>query len=176
MDYRFKLCFCRDIYDHKQNDRAFMEAVHRNVDCHLLKCEDYRRILESRGFSREDGKRVTDVGEVPCIPTLFFKYHDLHSMPESAMVVKATSSGTKGVKSHIGFDKKSLFFGGIAACRVIARHGLFSMRPARYSGVSARKGQSDGDQQDPAAQHDVCPGAQPAVCAAKGKERISARF
>lgn len=132
MDYRFKLCFCRDIYDHKQNNRAFMEAVRRNVDCHLLKCEDYRRILESRGFSREDGKRVTDAGEVPCIPTLFFKYHDLHSMPESAMVVKATSSGTKGVKSHIGFDKKSLFFGGIAACRVIARHGLFSMRPARY--------------------------------------------
>ena len=109
MDYRFKLCFCRDIYDHKQNNRAFMEAVRRNVDCHLLKCEDYRRILESRGFSREAGKRVTDAGEVPCIPTLFFKYHDLHSMPESTMVVKATSSGTKGVKSPVSYTHLDVY-------------------------------------------------------------------
>ena len=55
MDYRTKLCFCRDIYDQRASDRTFMEAVRRNVDCHLLKCKDYRRILESRGFSRSYG-------------------------------------------------------------------------------------------------------------------------
>ena len=132
MDYRTKLCFCRDIYDQRARDRTFMEAVRRNVDCHLLKCKDYRRILESRGFSRSDGQRVMNAGEVPCIPTLFFKYHDLYSVPEASMVIKATSSGTGGVKSRIGFDKKSLFFAGVAAGRVIARHGLFSVRPVHY--------------------------------------------
>lgn len=64
MDYRVKLCFCRDIYDLAGSNRSFMEAVRRNVDCHLLKYEDYWRILEGRDFSRSDGTRVTNALEV----------------------------------------------------------------------------------------------------------------
>lgn len=93
MDYRTKLCFCRDIYDQRASDRTFMEAVRRNVDCHLLKCKDYRRILESRGFSRAMAKGYERRGGA-LHSDFVFKYHDLYSVPEASMVIKATSSGT----------------------------------------------------------------------------------
>ena len=47
---------------------------------------------------------MEDLIRLPFLPTLYFKRHKMFSVSEKKLLIKATSSGTSGLKSEIGFD------------------------------------------------------------------------
>lgn len=132
MDYRKPLYRFKEVYNHKDTDEIFLEAVKGNVEFHRKHCRPYDEILKKQGFYTEQMKQAGDLHLLPCLPTLYFKRHDLRSMEERKMVIKATSSGTGGKKSRLGFELKGLRYAGEMTYRMGRYHGLFSKRPANY--------------------------------------------
>lgn len=132
MDYRNKLFTHKELYDHKGTDSLFIDAFKRNVIFHRKHCREYAAILNHKKFSLKQIKTIADLYKVPVIPTLYFKSHKLQSMADRRMLIKATSSGTKGKKSHIGFDARGLYYGAYMVLRTAAFHKLLSLKPTNY--------------------------------------------
>lgn len=132
MDYRKHLYHYPDIYDHKNTDRMFLLAVRQNLTYHRRNNEEYRKILDRAGFLISSLRTMDDLHRIPVIPTMFFKSHDLWSMDPDRLPVHATSSGTSGSKSHMGFDGKSLWYALQMTLKTARRHGLLSPAPTNY--------------------------------------------
>lgn len=131
-DYRRKLFTYKAPYDLEGAESLFMEAVKENCNFHYANCETYRKILDDRSFNPKRLNGMEDLEDLPFIPTLFFKSHELFSMPTDQMLIKATSSGTKGKKSKIGFDTEGLYCGLRMVLKIGRKHQLFSMMPTNY--------------------------------------------
>ena len=129
MTLRDKLFRWRDPYDLAGTEDLFAAAMAENAALQAAGCPDYRRILALRGL--EDLTGVSPAA-LPPIPTLYFKRHVLLSVPESRLLIRATSSGTSGFMSHIGFDGATLRRGGHMVVRMARRHQLLSPRPCHY--------------------------------------------
>ena len=126
MRLRRKLFASKDPYDCTKQ-QLFLDACRENFDHLITHCEDYKKICEGLGVrSSEDIKSIEDI---PVIPTMLFKQHDFRAGPH---LVMATSSGTSGKMSHIGFETGSLLAALRMAVRVMRYHGIISMRPCRY--------------------------------------------
>lgn len=114
----------KDIYDIEPSNEIFAGAIKENALFHYKNCPAYKRILDSFGFDPESIHTYADVKKLPFIPTLYFKHHHLQSIAPKKQIIKATSSGTSGSMSKIGFDFKSLNLGkkwsygsaGITSC------------------------------------------------------------
>lgn len=144
MNYRTNLFTYKNLYDHKGTDKLFVNAVKKNVEFHRKHCPEYATILAHKmnwqanshamnsKFNIIQVKTITDLYKIPVLPTLYFKSHNLLSMPINKMLIKATSSGTKGKKSNIGFDAKGLYYGFRMVLSVAAFHKLLSWKPTNY--------------------------------------------
>ena len=133
MDYRKKLFLKADPYKRtERTDRDFLSAVRDQLEFHKTHCEAYARILEKRGFDPSEIKSEADLCRIPPLPTLYLKRNRLFSVPESELAVKATSSGTKGSKSTVGLDKKSLVLGVRMMIRFFSYHKVLSPLPVHY--------------------------------------------
>lgn len=132
MSCRSNLYFFRDLYDHPSTDPIFLEAVRENVEFHRKQNNEYRAILDGMKFHPAMLKRIEDLSGLPFIPTLYFKNHHLWTLPPERMLVKATSSGTGGRKSQMGFNALTCMYGAVLALRLGRHHGLFSWKPANY--------------------------------------------
>ena len=132
MDLRRKLFLKRDPYAIGDTGPLFLEAVRRNIAVNRDGCPEYARILADRGFSPEDIVTEADLGRIPAIPTLYLKRRRLFSVPEKKLVVRATSSGTKGSMSVVGFDRSSLVYGIMMMIRFFAFHRIISPIPVNY--------------------------------------------
>ncbi|MHB8128874.1 MAG: LuxE/PaaK family acyltransferase [Mobilitalea sp.] len=132
MDYRDKLFTYKELYDHKGSDLFFLDAVKRNVRFHQRHCPEYAAILANRNFNIKQIKSLDDLHKIPVIPTLYYKTHKLQSMPDHKLLINSTSSGTKGKKSHIGFDAIGLFYGAHMVIRTASFHKLLSWKPTNY--------------------------------------------
>ena len=132
MDYRRKLFFYPKLYDHPHTNSLFMEAIRENIDFHQKHCAGYQKILAAGRVQPEQLQKIKDLSRLPPIPTLFFKKHRLWSLPPGRTILKATSSGTGGAVSHIGYDAKSLAFGLVMAFRTACFHKLISFKPTNY--------------------------------------------
>lgn len=113
-------------------DALFAEAMRENCSYQYAHNADYRKLLDGLGFSPEMLKSPEDLAKLPFLPTLFFKHHKLFSMPGYRMPVQATSSGTKGKMSRIGFEPSGLWQGLKMVLKVGNCHKLFSAKPANY--------------------------------------------
>ncbi|MBQ4650367.1 MAG: acyl-protein synthetase [Firmicutes bacterium] len=132
MSYMNKLSSAKNPYDIPGTDELFVRAMRENCQYQYDHCADYRRILDSFSFRPEDLKEYDDLAKLPFIPTLYFKHHSLFSMPPGKILTKATSSGTSGNKSIIGYNFLSLFRDLKMVLRLGFYHHLFSWRPTRY--------------------------------------------
>lgn len=132
MDYRKKLFTHKKLYNHKDTDKLFIRAVKKNVNFHIKNCKEYAKILNGRKFNSKAIKSIGDLYKLPPIPTLYLKHHTLKSIPDKRMLIKATSSGTKGIKSRIGFDMKGLYYGFHMVIQTARYHKLLSVRPTNY--------------------------------------------
>ena len=131
-DYRRKLFTYKAPYDLERTEGLFMEAVKENCTFQYTNCETYRKILDYHSFNPKMINEIEDLANLPFIPTLFFKSHELFSMPPNKMLIKATSSGTKGKMSKIGFDTEGLYDGLRMVLSLGHYHQLFSMIPTNY--------------------------------------------
>ena len=127
-----KLFKSKHPYATEQSNELFLKAMRENCQYQYDNCKDYARILDAKGFRPDDLKEYKDIARLPFIPTLYFKHHELFSMSERRMLIKATSSGTSGTKSRIGFNFSSLYRGLRMVITVGKYHHLWSLKPVHY--------------------------------------------
>lgn len=132
MEARKKLFRSKRPYDVNGTQDIFIQAMRENALYQYAHCNDYKRILDEAGFHPDMLRQTEDLSRLPFLPTLYFKHHKLFSMPEKKMLIRATSSGTSGSKSEIGFDLKSLLRGLSMVIRVGKYHHLWSLKPVNY--------------------------------------------
>lgn len=132
MRYRRQLFHTKDPYDLPGTDRLFLQAVRENCAFQYANCPEYRTILDHFGFLPQDLRCYEDLGRLPFLPTLLFKKRRMFSMPPHRLWVKATSSGTGGQFSRVGFEPSGLLCGLHMVLRVGRMRRLFSPTPANY--------------------------------------------
>ena len=132
MNFRKKLFFHRNPYDLSNTRHLFFNAVKQNVKFHTENCSEYSTLLKSSGFEISQLKSEADIYKIPPVPSLYFKRNLLLSVPEDKLTLKATSSGTKGSHSVIGFDRQSLYYGIIMMLRFFSYHKVISLKPTNY--------------------------------------------
>lgn len=119
-------------YDIKNTEKQFVEEMRENMRFQFENCKEYRELLEHRGWNEERIGKMESVAEIPFIPTLFFKHHRMDSVPKNKLLTTATSSGTSGTTSAIGYDVPSLLKGLGMVLSVGKKHKLWSLRPCHY--------------------------------------------
>lgn len=132
MDTRSKLFFRKDPYDRKGTEELFLRAVRENIAFNARGCPEYARILSARGFDPASVVTENDLCKIPPLTTLYFKRNRLFSVPDNKIRVRATSSGTKGVKSVVGLDSGSLFCGIGMMYRFFKYYNVLSLIPTNY--------------------------------------------
>ena len=132
MDARARIFTHFDPYDLAGTEEAFVAAMRENALFQQRHCADYARMLREQRFDPASIRTMDDLARLPVIPTLYFKHHKLFAMDERRLLIKATSSGTGGVKSHIGFDNIGMAYSGCMAVNMAHHHGLFSPKPCNY--------------------------------------------
>lgn len=132
MDLRRRLFFWKNPYDWQGTRSLFLEAVKSDVAFHMEHCPEYAQILKSVGFSIDGLESEDALYQIPAIPTLYYKRNYLCSVPEEKLAIKATSSGTKGLQSRVGFDRKTLFYGILMMIRYFSYHKILSLLPTNY--------------------------------------------
>lgn len=113
-------------------DDAYVCQLRKNVSFHMENCESYAELLRACGFHMDQLRSSDDVSRLPPLTTLYFKRNRLLSMPERKLFLRATSSGTSGSKSQIGFDLPSFLIGVAMVARLFAYHHVISLRPVHY--------------------------------------------
>ncbi|MBQ2803532.1 MAG: acyl-protein synthetase [Lachnospiraceae bacterium] len=119
-------------YDMKKTEALFLKKMRENMLFQYENCAEYREIVGQRGFDAKRIKNLKELAEIPFIPTLYLKHHNLDSMPEEKLITKATSSGTSGKRSVIGYDLKTLWRGLGMVLHIGKVHKLWSVRPCHY--------------------------------------------
>ena len=132
MNKRKHLFLAKDPFEKPKDDSLFLSCMMENLHFQLESCEDYRRICDHFGFSPDQIKSEADLSLIPPITTSFLKQRRLFSMPTDQLAVKATSSGTSGEKSIVGFDHRSLFLGIAMMVRYFAYTKVLSPIPVHY--------------------------------------------
>ena len=122
----------RDPYDSQGTDKLFLRKFIENAVFQFDHCEEYRRLLIAKGFTRERITKLRSPHELPFLPTVYLKRHRLLAVPEREIRIMAASSGTSGNKSLIGFDLISLWRGMGMVLALGRRHRLFSLMPSHY--------------------------------------------
>jgi len=142
MSYRSQLFRLKHPFDTERSNELFLRAVRENCAYHYAHCPEYKQILDDAGFSPDDLRTYDDINKLPPVPTLFFKRHHPFSMPKRRMLIRATSSGTSGQFSDIGFDTGGLWSGLQMLLTIARRNGLLSARPCNYivTGYRPHKG------------------------------------
>lgn len=137
MKFRNLLFSMKDPYDIDGSGELFLNAVRENCAFQYQNCPDYRKILDGLEFDENQiFSESTPLGEylarLPFLPTLLFKRRRMFSVPRRKIAVMATSSGTSGRFSEIGFDAGGLLCGLKMVLKIGSHRGLFSPIPCRY--------------------------------------------
>ena len=132
MEYRRKLFSFPNPYDLDGSRALFLQAIEENVRFHYHSCPEYQKIAQAQGFSPRPLQNEEDLAQLPFLPTILFKRHDLRSMEGKKFLLTATSSGTGGRPSSIQFDMDGLFCGLRMVLRLGRYHHLFSPVPTNY--------------------------------------------
>ena len=132
MNHARKLFFHKDPYDISKTAPFFLDAVRENVEFHRKNCAVYAAILRAQHFDSACLYSEADLHKIPALPTLYFKRNSLFSIADDRLTVRATSSGTKGLQSQVGFDRQSLFLGIMMMVRFFSYHRVISPIPTNY--------------------------------------------
>lgn len=132
MKYRSRLFRVKRPFEMEASNELFFRAVKEMCRYHYRHCEEYRRILDYYRISPEALKEYKDIEKIPVLPTLMFKNHKLFTIPEWRLPIKATSSGTKGKYSEIGFELSGLLCGLRMVLKIGRLRKLISPIPCHY--------------------------------------------
>ncbi len=132
MKFTKKLFKMKTPFELEKSNELFLKAMRENCGFQYRNCPEYKQILDNAGFSPDNLKEYGDIERLPFIPTLFFKRNRLYSMPERKIFIHATSSGTSGTFSDIGFELGGLLCGLDMVITIAKRWGLLSPVPCNY--------------------------------------------
>lgn len=142
MSYIGRLFRMKDPFDLAGSERLFLNAVRENCGFQYQNCPEYRKILDGEGFHPDMLREYSDIERLPFIPTLFLKKHRMYSMPQRKMLIRATSSGTSGAFSDIGFEAGGLLCGLNMVLTIARRWRLLSPIPCNYVVMGYRRHKS----------------------------------
>ena len=121
----------KNIY--RLDNEKFLDAMRENCLFHYQHNPNYKTILDNANFHPSMLKTYDDLEKIPFIPTLYFKHHNLLSLPSSRYIIKATSSGTSGQNmSLVGLTLSDILRGWDMVRNVFSYHHLWSIKPHRY--------------------------------------------
>lgn len=132
MKYRRMLFGVKHPFDTQNTEDLFFKAVKENCQFHYTHCIEYKKMMDGMNFNPDSLCSYRDIESIPFLPTLFFKNHSIFSIPSSRMLIKATSSGTKGKFSNIGFEISGLLCGLRMVLKIGKWRKLFSPKPVNY--------------------------------------------
>ena len=132
MKYTKRLFKYKKVYDTRGSAELFVRAMRENAVFQYKNCDDYKRILDEASFNPYNISDMRDLIRMPFLPTVYFKHHHLYSVPLRKQLIKATSSGTGGAMSKIGFDFQSLNRGKSMVIGLGRYHKLWSLKPVNY--------------------------------------------
>ena len=132
MDYIKKLFSYNKLYECDESDHLFFNAMKQSIEFHSASCVDYKKILNIKHFEIDSLRSIEDLHLIPPVPTMFYKGHQLMSVPQEKMIINSTTSGTSGVPTKVGLDFKTCFFGAQMLRTTLSYHKLFSSIPTNY--------------------------------------------
>ncbi len=115
-----------------KTESLFLHKMRENMLFQYRNCEEYRKLLERFGWDEEQIQNFQELKEIPILPTLYFKHHRLDSVPFRRLLTTATSSGTSGNKSVIGYDLKTMWNALGMVLHIGTKHKLLSPCPCHY--------------------------------------------
>ncbi|MCF7927243.1 MAG: acyl-protein synthetase [Candidatus Izimaplasma sp.] len=131
--YVRKLFRHKNPYDIKGTNQLFTDALRENAIHHKNHSTEYKEILDNFACDLSQIKTIKDIKDIPFIPMVYFKRHDLNSMPFDKMAIKATSSGTSsGLKSKVGMGYTDLWRGFKMIWRLFRYHKFWSLKRVNY--------------------------------------------
>ena len=131
MSIRSRLFLRRDPYS-REGGELFLDAMRETLEKNAAGSKEYAEILGREGFSHEMMKTENDLARLPALPTLYFKRNRLFCVPRKKLIVRASSSGTSGSASEVGFDLSSLLVGLGTLRRFFRFHRVTSLIPTNY--------------------------------------------
>ncbi len=133
MDSVNRLFRLKDPYDCGGEQRTlFLSAVKENLIFLSENCSEYKEILNSFGFDINMLETEADLWKIPMFPSLYFKNNRIFAFDEKKLLIKASSSGTSGSKSLVGFDHKSFILGLKMVRGIFRYHKVLSPIPTNY--------------------------------------------
>lgn len=129
MSYRKKIFSYKNIYDLEGTDEMFLMSMRESIAFHRKHCQDYDKILRHFDF---DELKMKDISEIPPLTTMFLKRHGLYSMSMDKMVIKSETSGTSGMPTTVGLDRKTCYYGAKMLKKTLSHNGYFSAMPSNY--------------------------------------------
>lgn len=97
MKYRRLLFNTPDPFDIFNTEELFVKAVKENCQYHYDNCPEYKKILHSMNFRPDFINSYDDIQKIPFLPTLFFKNHNIYSVPPYLEIVGRI--GLKDIKT-----------------------------------------------------------------------------
>lgn len=122
----------KNAYDWDKTEDVFMSKLQKNWSFQYENCEEYRELMGHFQVTDETIRNLKDYREIPWIPTLYLKHHTFLSVPEKKLMTKATSSGTSGNKSVIGYDFQTMWSALGMVLSIGRKHHLWSLKPCHY--------------------------------------------
>lgn len=116
----------------RENKKLFFEAIKESFAFHFKNSVFYADICRQMSFEPSEIKTYEDIKKIPYVFIDVFKHYELLSVPKKEIVFTFTSSGTKGIKSQIMWDKVSLNRQTIMREMTMKALGLTSNISARY--------------------------------------------
>ncbi|MBQ7223137.1 MAG: hypothetical protein IJS38_01020 [Erysipelotrichaceae bacterium] len=131
MKYRRQLFSIKKIF-RPGSDGLFVAAVRENVRWHEENNPVYRKILQMKGFTADMLEKIEDLGQLPFIPTMYFKGNDLNTLKKRIGIYTIRTSGTSGTSSAVNCESSALICLLKMAVSTCRQHKLFSLKPVHY--------------------------------------------
>lgn len=113
-------------------EQLFVDACREMATFHASHNRVIRKLYESENFDPNSLQKPSDLERLPHIGVTAMKKHLLLSRDPSAMTLKLTSSGTRGLKTQIWFDEESLARVQRMLDVLLDQEGLISDKATNY--------------------------------------------
>ncbi|MGE0174898.1 MAG: hypothetical protein AB7T49_19050 [Oligoflexales bacterium] len=128
-----KICKISNPFDWTPEGNALMvEACREMASFHYKQNPDIQKLYNKYSFDPASLRSTTDLERIPSLGVHAMKYFLFSSLPDSAAVLKLTSSGTRGQKTQIWFDQQSLDRAQSMLDGLWRQQGLVTESPVNY--------------------------------------------
>ncbi len=118
-------------WDDNKN-QVLVDACREMAEFHYEHSSDMAFLYKKNGFEPSSLKTEEDLNRLPFVGVTAMKYFLLTSLPDGEAALKLTSSGTRGQKTQIWFDKESLARVQSQMDMLWGQEGLVSEEPTNY--------------------------------------------